>query len=151
MLLPAPPTRAPHPASCTFAGCEVPSTLNRVHRTLVPARGWVPRPAQEFSHGVIYLGTSAHKKCHPHRWGVRGLRGEISQLRQTRCLPVPYFFLNFLKSMFCAPAPPAVNGAQLDPQPDPWAVDRLMGTVCRRRGKGCREKCSHLVFTPAYP
>ena len=92
----APLTRAPHPGSCTGMGWPL---------------------LQEFSRGVIHTYPSAHKKCHPHRWGVRGLRGEISQLRQTRCLPVPYFFLNFLKSMFCAPAPPAVNGAQLDPPP----------------------------------
>ncbi len=41
-------------------------------------------------------------------------------------LPAYGLFLSkFLKEYVLSPCPPAVNGAQLAPHPDPWAVDRL--------------------------
>ena len=85
--------RAPRPGSCTVMGCPLP---------------------QEFSHGVIHTYPSAHKKCHPHRWGVRGLRGSGAEIVVTPyALPACALFLSkFLKEyVLCPRTPRSERGA----------------------------------------
>ena len=66
----APLTRAPHPACCTFAGYHV-------HRTLVPARGWVgrctPTPPRIFTRGDTYIPKRT-QKMPPPPVGCAGIR-----------------------------------------------------------------------------